>query len=100
MQLMPQQLRNFQRHLCTGRPAATCAVLPCCRLVDPSDPSKIFLTQPVSDEDRLPSAPVYASNYGQDEVCDHPGSHLFGACLHTQRPASVMCACVVADCIM
>lgn len=36
-------------------------------LVDPSDPSKIFLTQPVGDADRLPEAPVYASNYGQDE---------------------------------
>jgi hypothetical protein len=37
-------------------------------LVDPSDPSKIFLTQPVGEADRLPEAPVYASNYGQDEV--------------------------------
>lgn len=39
-----------------------------CRLVDPSDPSKIFLTHPVGEEDRLPEAPVYASNFGQDEV--------------------------------
>ncbi len=36
--------------------------------VDPSDPSKIFLTQPHSDDDRIPTAPAYATNYGQDEV--------------------------------
>mmetsp|Transcript_11824 Transcript_11824/g.35409 ORF Transcript_11824/g.35409 Transcript_11824/m.35409 type:complete len:217 (-) Transcript_11824:160-810(-) len=36
-------------------------------IVDPSDPSKIFLTQPVDESRRLPSTPVYASNYGTDE---------------------------------
>lgn len=36
--------------------------------VDPNDPTKIFLTQPVGPESRLASAPAYASNYGQDEV--------------------------------
>lgn len=36
--------------------------------VDPSDPSKIFLTQPHNDDDRIPTAPAYAPNYGQEEV--------------------------------
>lgn len=35
--------------------------------VDPADPSQIYLTQPLDDSDQLPSAPVYASNYGSDE---------------------------------
>lgn len=35
--------------------------------VDPNDPTRIFLTQPVGPETRLPNAPVYAANYGQDE---------------------------------
>lgn len=35
--------------------------------VDPSDPSKIILTQP-EQHDRIPTAPVYAPNYGKDEV--------------------------------
>jgi hypothetical protein len=72
--LVSQARLTLQR---TGAPAQANAVpsapqapqsLAATALVDPSDPSKIFLTQPVSDEDRLPSAPVYASNYGQDEA--------------------------------
>lgn len=35
--------------------------------VDPSDPSKIILTQP-DQADRIPTAPTYAANYGEDEV--------------------------------
>jgi len=33
------------------------------RFVDPSDPSKVFLTSPVDEARRAPSAPVYAPNY-------------------------------------
>ena len=33
------------------------------RFVDPSDPSKVFLTSPVDEAHRAPSAPVYAPNY-------------------------------------
>ena len=37
-------------------------------LVDPSDPTKLYLTQPVTSQQHdLPSAPVYATNYGEDE---------------------------------
>ena len=36
-------------------------------LVDPNDPSKLVLTQP-SSESPAPSAPVYAANFGEDEV--------------------------------
>eukprot|EP00192_Tetraselmis_astigmatica_P025588 CAMPEP_0117674408 /NCGR_PEP_ID=MMETSP0804-20121206/15022_1 /TAXON_ID=1074897 /ORGANISM="Tetraselmis astigmatica, Strain CCMP880" /LENGTH=111 /DNA_ID=CAMNT_0005483275 /DNA_START=380 /DNA_END=715 /DNA_ORIENTATION=- len=36
-------------------------------LVDPSDPTKVFLTQPVDESQRLSTAPVYAANYGKDE---------------------------------
>ncbi|CAK0784918.1 hypothetical protein CVIRNUC_008123 [Coccomyxa viridis] len=31
--------------------------------VDPNDPSQIYLTSPVEDSKRLPTAPVYAANY-------------------------------------
>ena len=31
--------------------------------MDPSDPSKVFLTSPVDEAHRAPSAPVYAPNY-------------------------------------
>ncbi len=34
--------------------------------VDPNDPSKVFLTQPVDERERIP-APVYAPEYGQPE---------------------------------
>ena len=38
-------------------------------IVDPSDPTKLYLTQPaVPREQPLPSAPLYAANYGEDEV--------------------------------
>lgn len=43
--------------------------------VDPSDPSKIILTQP-ADADRIPSAPVYAPNFGEEEV--YEGMHSGG----------------------
>eukprot|EP00195_Chlamydomonas_chlamydogama_P002390 CAMPEP_0202922856 /NCGR_PEP_ID=MMETSP1392-20130828/78143_1 /ASSEMBLY_ACC=CAM_ASM_000868 /TAXON_ID=225041 /ORGANISM="Chlamydomonas chlamydogama, Strain SAG 11-48b" /LENGTH=224 /DNA_ID=CAMNT_0049616509 /DNA_START=50 /DNA_END=724 /DNA_ORIENTATION=+ len=36
--------------------------------VDPSDPTKIYLSQPVDESQRLPDRPKYAANYGQDEV--------------------------------
>lgn len=35
--------------------------------VDPSDPSKLVLTQPAQGQE-APSAPVYAANFGEDEV--------------------------------
>lgn len=38
-----------------------------CRIVDPSDPSTLYLTQP-DEKERIPTAPVYAPNYGEDEV--------------------------------
>ena len=41
-------------------PNHTCAAH---RFVDPSDPSKVFLTSPVDEAHRAPSAPVYAPNY-------------------------------------
>ena len=34
-----------------------------CSFVDPNDPSQIYLTSPVKDSERLPTAPVYAANY-------------------------------------
>lgn len=37
--------------------------------VDPNDPTKILLTEPVnSTRHSKPSAPAYAPNYGEDEV--------------------------------
>lgn len=36
--------------------------------VDPADPSRIILTQPTDDSQRLPAPPKYAANYGDDEV--------------------------------
>lgn len=36
--------------------------------VDPSDPTTIYLVQPVEDSARLPNVPVYAANYGKDEA--------------------------------
>ena len=36
-------------------------------LVDPNDPSKLMLTQPASSAS-APPAPVYAPNFGEDEV--------------------------------
>lgn len=36
-------------------------------LVDPNDPTQLFLTQPVGEDARLPDRPVYAANYGADE---------------------------------
>ena len=36
-------------------------------LVDPNDPSKLMLTQPASTAS-APLAPVYAPNFGEDEV--------------------------------
>jgi len=35
--------------------------------VDPNDPTRVFLSQPVDDSQRLDHAPVYAANYGKDE---------------------------------
>eukprot|EP00798_Chlamydomonas_sp_ICE-L_P008155 gene8155-1408_t len=35
--------------------------------VDPNDPSTIYLSQPVDESLRLPTAPKYAANYGEDE---------------------------------
>ena len=35
--------------------------------VDPSDPSKLALTQPTREAE-APSAPVYAANFGDDET--------------------------------
>ncbi len=38
-----------------------------CRFVDPNDPSQIYLTTPVKDSERLPTAPVYAANFSQTQ---------------------------------
>ncbi|MEW5302031.1 MAG: hypothetical protein WDW36_004843 [Sanguina aurantia] len=35
--------------------------------IDPADPSTIYLTNPTDECQRLPSAPMYAANYGEDE---------------------------------
>ncbi|CAL5228893.1 g12110 [Coccomyxa viridis] len=35
--------------------------------VDPNDPSQIYLTTPVKDSERLPTAPVYAANFSQTQ---------------------------------
>ena len=39
----------------------------CLRFVDPSDPSKVLLTSPVPESQRIPTAPVYAPNYNQTQ---------------------------------
>lgn len=36
--------------------------------VDPNDPTTLYLTQPVGNDARLSSVPVYAANYGSDEA--------------------------------
>ena len=36
--------------------------------VDPNDPTCVFISQPVPEAQRLDHAPVYATNYGKDEV--------------------------------
>jgi len=36
-------------------------------IVDPNDPTKIYLSQPVDEAQRLQTQPVYAANYGKDE---------------------------------
>lgn len=36
--------------------------------VDPSDPTLVYLTQPLGDEARLPTAPKYAANFGANEA--------------------------------
>eukprot|EP01025_Chloroclados_australasicus_P029046 TRINITY_DN2886_c0_g1_i1.p1 TRINITY_DN2886_c0_g1~~TRINITY_DN2886_c0_g1_i1.p1 ORF type:complete len:223 (+),score=33.62 TRINITY_DN2886_c0_g1_i1:102-770(+) len=41
--------------------------------VDPNDPTRVFLTQPVDESCRLPVAPVYAANYGQPETYEPMG---------------------------
>ena len=43
-----------------SKPGRACVVR---RFVDPSDPTKVFLTSPVDEAHRAPSAPVYAPNY-------------------------------------
>lgn len=41
----------------------------CCRFVDPSDPSRLYLAQPSEPAAaERPSAPKYAPNYGVDEA--------------------------------
>lgn len=35
--------------------------------VDPNDPTNIYLTQPISDDQKLKEQPKYAANYGADE---------------------------------
>lgn len=35
--------------------------------VDPNDPTTVFLSQPITEDHRLPEAPKYAANYGVDE---------------------------------
>jgi hypothetical protein len=35
--------------------------------LDPKDPTKIYLTQPVDESTRLTENPTYAQNYGQEE---------------------------------
>ncbi len=35
--------------------------------VDPSDPTRVYLAQPVDDSQRLSYQPTYAANYGQEE---------------------------------
>jgi hypothetical protein len=37
------------------------------RFVDPNDPSKVYLTSPVRDADRIPTAPQYAPNFQQTQ---------------------------------
>ncbi len=36
------------------------------RFVDPSDPTKIYLTQPYTEDQRLPEAPTYAKVLDSD----------------------------------
>jgi len=38
-----------------------------CRFVDPNDPSQIYLTTPVKESERLPTAPVYAANFSNTQ---------------------------------
>ena len=39
----------------------------CCSFVDPNDPSKVFLTSPVDESQRIPTAPQYAPNYTETQ---------------------------------
>ena len=44
------------------------AVVCClCRFVDPNDPSRVFLTSPVPDSQRIPTVPQYAPNFQQTQ---------------------------------
>lgn len=51
------------------QPASTaqCEQMAAKAFVDPSDPSHVFLTQPVGEDKRLHEPPKFAANYGQDE---------------------------------
>ena len=37
------------------------------RFMDPNDPSKVFLTSPVPESQRIPTAPQYAPNFQQTQ---------------------------------
>ncbi|KAK9828894.1 hypothetical protein WJX72_002644 [[Myrmecia] bisecta] len=53
-------------------PAASEALLRTA-FVDPSDPTKLYLSQPVDDSQRLPTAPKYAATYGANETYEDTG---------------------------
>ena len=62
-----QQQQQQQQHSPPPRTAAQTINMVATAFVDPSDPSKLVLTQP-AHESTAPSAPVYAANFGEDEV--------------------------------
>eukprot|EP00891_Asterochloris_glomerata_P002833 jgi/Astpho2/2833/Aster-00993 len=65
------RLLEFWRHhqpqpSAAPQPSAPPSSLVATAFVDPSDPSKVYLTQP-SQQDARVEPPVYATNYGEDE---------------------------------
>lgn len=59
-------LMTFHDHLLLPSMCHLLTQTSACRFVDPSDPSKVYLTQP-SQQDARVEPPVYATNYGEDE---------------------------------
>lgn len=55
-----------------GQEAADVATMAQAAFVDPSDPSTVYITQPVGEAQRLKERPRYAANYGKDDAPYQP----------------------------